>query len=190
MQSKSNDHYISGISNRDRHIVQDIYTQFLPGMVSYVMRNGGQKEDAKDIFNLVIYQLTARLEREPIHISSTFEGYLFTACKNMWRRKLKKNERERVTMDTVRELYYTEQEIVQSTLEQEKWELFNEKLEEISDNCKSVLKMFFKKLSSKAIMEELDYASETTVRQRIFKCKSQLTKLIRKDNRFDELKDL
>lgn len=190
MQANSNNHYLDGIRNRDRAVVEDIYAQFLPQVISFVMRNQGSRDDARDIFNLVIYQLTARLEREDIEIRSTFEGYLFTACKNMWRRNLKKIERERVTQDTVRELYYEEREMVQSTLEQEKWDLFREKLETLSDNCKSVLQMFFKKMSSKAIMEELDYASETTVRQRIFKCKKQLTRLVRDDSRYDELKDL
>jgi RNA polymerase sigma factor (sigma-70 family) len=190
MQSKPNNHYLDGIKNRDRKIVEDIYSQFLPSTISFVMKNGGNREDARDVFNLVIYQLTARLEREDILIKSTFEGYLFTACKNMWRRQLKKIERQRVTEGTVRELYYREQDMVQSTLEQDKWNLFQEKLDAISENCRVILQMFFKKISSREIMEALDYASETTVRQRIFKCKTQLTKLVQSDSRYKELKNL
>ena len=79
---------------------------------------------------------------------------------------------------------------MQSTLEQEKWDLFREKLAEISDNCRTILQMFFNKMSSRDIMEELDYASETTVRQRVFKCKTQLIKRIQQDSRYEELKDL
>lgn len=190
MQAKPNNHYLDGIKNRDRKIVEDIYTQFLPSVISFVMKNSGNREDARDVFNLVIYQMTARLEREDFEIKSTFEGYLFTACKNMWRRQLKKIERERVTEGTVRELYYREQEMVQSTLEQEKWDLFQEMLDTLTENCRVILQLFFNKMSSREIMDKLKYASETTVRQRIFKCKTQLTKLIQNDKRYAELKYL
>jgi len=187
MQEQTLDHYINGIKTRDNKVVQDIYTRFLPGIIGYVVKNGGQQEDGRDVFNKVIYQMTARLEREDIVIKSTFKGYLFTACKNIWRRELKKIERVRVTKDNVKELYYVEQDMTQATLEQERWELFHEKLEDISTNCREVLKMFFNKLSSRQIMEKLDYGSEATVRQRIFKCKAQLAKSIQIDSKFQQL---
>jgi len=77
--------------------------------------------------------------------------------------------------------------MTQATLEQEKWELFHEKLETISVNCREILKMFFNKLSSKEIKEKLEYGSEATVRQRVFKCKAQLIKIIKSDGRFRQL---
>lgn len=189
MTARTNEYYLEGIRTRNRNVVQEIYRDFFPGVQHFVVRNSGEIHDARDVFNTVIYQLTARLEHSQINVHSTFEGYLFTACKNMWRRQLKKNERERVTKDNVRELYYEEQDMAQATLEQEKWELFHEKLREISENCREILQMFFNRMSSRAIMEAMDYASETTVRQRVFKCKTKLISLVKNDRRYEELKD-
>lgn len=190
MQTQANDYYINGIKSRDNEVLKLIYKEFLPAVTSFVMNNSGQKEDAKDIFNKVIYQFTARLERESIEIKSKFEAYLFTACKNMWRRELLKVEKRRVTNEHVKELYYEEKDMAMATIEQERWELFNRKVQELSENCNAVLKLFFQKLSSKEIMTKLDYSSEVTVRQRIFKCKTKLAELIKSDSQYNELMNI
>ena len=88
------------------------------------------------------------------------------------------------------ELKNEERDIALSTLEQERWEFFQEKLELISDNCKQILKRFFKKIAYKDIAIELNYNDENVVRQRVFKCKTKLTEMIKMDVRFKELKEL
>ena len=95
-----------------------------------------------------------------------------------------------VTNDAIKEQGSEERELARSILEQERWEFFQEKLEEISGNCKEILKRFFNKMPYKQIAEELDYNSESVVRQRVFKCKNKLTETIKKDVRFKELKEL
>ena len=50
--------------------------------------------------------------------------------------------------------------------------------------------LFLKKRSHKEIAEELGYNSETVVRQRVFKCKSKLVKVIKKDSSYKKLKNL
>ena len=49
---------------------------------------------------------------------------------------------------------------------------------------------FFKRTPYESIMEKMQYNSENVVRQRIFKCKKRLIELIRKDSRYQNLKDL
>lgn len=187
---RDNTYYLSGIEKRDNSILKEIYEAFLPKVIAFIRKNRGQEDDARDIFNKVIYQLSARLEVDKIEVKSTFEGYIFTACKNLWRRELNKKQHRRVTSDTVKELYYEQKDFSQSVLEQERWELFREMVEQVSDGCKKILALFFQKVSGKDIMDQLGYASETTVRQRVFKCKAQLTKLIKADGRYLELKNI
>jgi RNA polymerase sigma factor (sigma-70 family) len=187
MQLHATSYYLDGIKNRDNSVIEDIYKEFLPAVTAFILKNQGQKEDARDIFNKAIYQFTARLERESIEIRVNFEAYLFTACKNLWRRELLLAQKNRVTNEEIKELYYAEKNFVQATLEQERWELFQQKLHEMSENCLQILQLFFDKCSSKAIMEKLGYGSELTVRQRIFKCKTKLIELIKNDEKYREL---
>lgn len=184
MQKQDNSYYINGIANGDNRVLSEIYTEFLPYIKRYVIKENGTSHDAEDVFNQVLIQFFARLKVKRFEIQSTFEGYLFTACKNTWRRELNKKSKQRVTNDEYTEHISEATNFSQAIQEQEMWELYEEKFLELSENCSRILKLHLEKVSGKAIMEKLGYASETTVRQRIFKCKSSLIKAIRSDKRY------
>ena len=75
-------------------------------------------------------------------------------------------------------------------LENDRWEVYHRNFNLLSDNCKIVLSLFLKKKKQKDIAKELGYNSESVVRQRVFKCKSKLIKLIQKDTAYKKLKNL
>lgn len=187
MSNRVEKDYLLAIKQRDNKLIQEIYDKFYNRVLFFVLKNNGSNSDAKEIFDLAIYQISARLNREDFKIKSNFEAFLFTACKNLWRRQLNKISKRRVTNEDVKELYYKEKEQTQSTLEQERWELFHEKVNNLSENCQRVLSLFFKKFGSREIMQEMNYESENTVRQRIYKCKKKLMSLVKQDARFLEL---
>lgn len=184
--------------NQDRQLLEDliagneegiseIYRRIFPKVAKFVRQNKGDLADAEDIFHKALLQLMARIRVQKFEISSSLEAYLFTACKNLWRRALNKSKKW-VTNDNVVELRSEERDMSYAVLEQERWELYQESFRRLSENCKQILGMFFKKVSYKEMMKTLSYASETVVRQRVFKCKAKLTKFIKSDPRYKNLK--
>ncbi|WP_438710485.1 RNA polymerase sigma factor [Aquimarina muelleri] len=184
---KSN-YFIKGILESDEKVVTEIYNLFFHKVLSFVYKNNGQREDAEDIFQKALLQISARIKLRKLEvINNSFEAYLFTACKNLWRRELNKKQK-RVTNHDVKELVNEELDMTYVLLEQERWELFRDKLEQLSGNCKHVLNLFLKKTSYDQIVKQLGYASETVARQRVFKCKAKLIEMIKADKRFRNLK--
>jgi len=181
--------YLNALLNGDTKQIIHIYEICFPGVKRFVLQNNGNEADAQDIFQKALLQLTVRYQKEKFEIRSSFEAYLFTVCKNLWRRELNKSKKE-VTIDGVIELKDEDRDIALSALEQERWDFFQEKLELISENCKQILKRFFKKIAYKDIAIELNYNDENVVRQRVFKCKAKLTEMIKQDIRFKDLKQL
>ncbi len=184
MQKRENSYYTQGILSGDNKVLVEMYQEFLPLVKRFVMREKGSEADAEDVFNQVLMQLFARMKVKQFEINSTFEGYLFTACKNIWRRELNKKSKARVTNDEYAEHISEASDFSRAILEQEMWELYEDHFAGLSENCKEVLSLHLKKVSGKEIMEKLNYASEVTVRQRIFKCKSSLIKKIKSDIRY------
>ncbi len=184
---KKSDYYIQGIFNSDESVITEIYQNFFPKVAKFIRQNKGQQEDVEDIFQKALLQISARIKVRKLEVVHTsFEAYFFTACKNLWRRELNKRKRE-VTNDRVPELVSDESDMAYALLEQERWELFKEKLETLSGNCKEVLTLFLKKVSYADIVKKLSYSSETVARQRVFKCKAKLIETIKSDNRFKNL---
>ncbi|WP_299210953.1 RNA polymerase sigma factor [uncultured Aquimarina sp.] len=173
----------------DTKLIQDVYKKEFPKIRRFVLTNNGDIADAEDVFQKALMQLIARYKIKPFVIETSFGAYFYTVCRNLWRRELNKQKRI-VTNDEVLEHSKEAEDMTMATLEQEKWELFQEKLTELSDNCKQLLQLFFKKVPYKEIMEELGYNTDNVVRQRIFNCKSQLTKLIKNDTRYNQIKEL
>ncbi len=170
--------------------ITDIYNLIFPKVLRFVRQNNGEEQEAKDVFQKALLQITARITVKEFVIKSSFEGYLFTACKNLWRRELNKQTKNRVTNDEVVELMTEEQDLGLATVELERWDLFREKLQELSDNCRSLLGYAFQKKPYEEIAKKLGYNTENVVRQRIFKCKKRLTEIIQKDKRFKQLNQL
>ncbi|MBW1297466.1 RNA polymerase sigma factor [Aquimarina litoralis] len=173
----------------DKTVIQDLYIHQFPKIRSFILSNSGTVSDAEDIFQKALLQLIARYKVKAFVIEGSFSGYFYAVCRNLWRRELNKQKRI-VTNDELIERNKEAEDMTMASLEQEKWELFQEKLAELSDNCKQLLQMFFKKIPYKEIVEKLGYNNDNVVRQRIFNCKSQLTKLIKKDTRFNQIKEL
>jgi len=187
--NKEDNYLLDSLASGDERGIMKIYEKVFPKVLNYVVKSSGNEDDAKDVFQKGLIQLSTRAQSQDFSIKSTFEGYLFTTCQNVWRRELKISK-ARVTNDEVIHLVSEEREIALTALEQEKWELFQEKLKEISENCRKMLSYFFQKIPYTEIAEKLGYSSENVVRQRIFKCKAKLKDAIKSDSRYDELKEL
>jgi len=173
----------------DTQLIRDLYQREFPKVKTFVIANKGDVADAEDIFQKALMQLIARYKVKAFEIEVAFGSYFYVVCRNLWRRELNKQKRI-VTNDEVVERTHEAEDMTLATLEQEKWELFQEKLTQLSDNCKQLLQLFFKKVPYKEIMDKLGYNSDNVVRQRIFNCKSQLTKLIKNDTRYNQIKEL
>ena len=184
-QSNAN-FYLEALLTGDEKVILKIYKEMLPMVTSFVINNKGTKEDAQEVFHKVLCQLIARVKYRKFDLIHSFEGYLFAACKNVWRKELN-SRKNRVRNDNILELVSVERLDATSILEQERWELFEDKIASLSDNCRALLELYFRKLSYKTIVEKLGYANENTAFQRVFKCKKRLTDLVTLDKRFKGL---
>ncbi len=181
--------YLKALLSNDSNGIMKIYKAVFPKVRKFVLQNKGQQQDAEDIFQKALLQIMIRYQKEPFEIKSSFEAYVFTACKNLWRRALN-SSKNKVTKTEVVELLSEERDLALSVLEQKRWELFTEKLDMLSENCKKVLSLFFSNETYASIVKKMGYNSETVARQRVFKCKSKLAEMIKKDNDYNSLKSL
>ena len=181
--------FLENISHGKQEEIVLLYQKIFPKIERYVLRNNGRLGDADDIFQRALLQLIVRYRIEPFDIHTSFENYFFMVCKNLWRRELNSNRLTIHNSDLLNNVP-DETDNAFAIVEQERHDLFTEKLAALSDNCKQLLQLFFKKTPYDVLMRKFNYNSENVVRQRIFKCKNRLVELIKKDNRYDNLKDV
>ncbi|CAL2060987.1 sigma-70 family RNA polymerase sigma factor [Tenacibaculum sp. 190524A05c] len=181
--------YLDGLVNGDSKVISKIYDVNFKQVKRFIVQNKGNAEDAEDIFQKALLQIAVRHKKDGIQINTSFDGFLFTVCKNLWRRELN-THKKRVTNNEVIELVSEAKDNANAIIEQKRQELFIEMLDRISENCKMILSLFFAKTTYAEIVANTEYTSETVVRQRVFKCKKKLTELIKQDQRFNSLREL
>lgn len=164
--------------------IEEIYRVSYDNVEKYIKANGGSSQDAEDIFHSSLVQIYEKLKSGKTKIKS-FHDYVFIVCRNLWRREKAKS---RVTDSDVVTLLSEEHDQTRFSIESEQWELYNEKLNLLSENCKKLLKMIFDRKTYTEIVDHFSYSTQSVARQRVFKCKAKLVQLISSDIRFTRLK--
>lgn len=179
-----NDDFIRQFLEGNPETLDQIYTKSFKYVTHYITSRDGSVKDAEDVFHNALIILYVKLKAEKINIQ-TFDNYLFTVCKNLWKRE---NLKKKVTNTDVFPLVSEELDLASFYLEHNQWELYKEKFELLSKQCKAILQMVFEKKSYETIVKTFSYNSQTVARQRVFKCKKRLTELIKEDARYSKLK--
>ena len=186
MKSSGSADLLQNILDGDSSSFDQIYKTTFPIVEVFVKKNNGSSEDAHEIFQDALFQIIVRSKVKKLELRTSFEGYLFTVCKNLWYKELNKKKKE------VRNSNFIDNRVedkdLESILYQERWDLFEEKINCLSEKCISLLKDYFNKIPYAIIVEKYAFASENAAFQRVFKCKKQLTKLIKEDIRYQQLK--
>lgn len=183
---KQNKKYLEALVNNDSSIVVEIYTKFYPKTASFVVSNKGRQEDAQDVFQDALVYLIYVYKENAIEIKS-FEAYLFTICKNIWKRRLK-NKKEHLVKDGI---YSITDKITQTSvfiLEQKREDLYTKSFAKLSENCRSILSLYFNTMNYEDLLNTFSYNSTDVARHRVFKCRKKLIQLIKQDKQYRTIK--
>lgn len=180
-----NPKFINALINNDIAITSEIYERFYPKVASFVLKNNGNTDDAKDVFQEALIYILYSVKEKSLKIDS-FEAYLFTICKNIWRRTLK-NKKEWVMNEKHLLLIDETTDRSKLILDLQKHELYNDNYAKLSENCKAVLSLYFNTFNYDDLLKEFSYSTIDAARQRVYKCKKKLLEKIKTDKRYNFL---
>lgn len=187
MSSLEEDFYLKGIAQNDFEVLQQIYKESLPGVQRYVTKNSGTPDDARDVFQDAIVIIFKKVSKQELVLTTRFNVYLFSICRRLWLKQLKKKWNKEVPFESKREFGF-EDDFAETMLKSRKWELFNKYFQKLSEECQQALKLLFNGESSKEIAQKMGY-SEDYAKRKKYKCKIQLTDMVRNDPEYRALKE-
>lgn len=170
----------------DSDVLDLFYTTYLPGVMKYVCRNGGNEDDARDVFQEALLVLYKQANSGKFHLSSGLETYIFSICRFQWLKHLRKNNRIESLPENL-ELTDLNPDVFQVIEKAEKFVLLQSHLTKLSTTGQQILNLHFQKYSTEEIAETLGL-SKLYVKKRKFECKKELIESMQNDLRFNELK--
>ena len=183
----SDQELIEGIINNDSLVIEFIYAENFHSIRHYVLLNNGSEDDAKDVFQESLILLYKKAKSSDLVLSSSLGTFLYSICRFLWLKELSNKKKKSIVENVEPDIISDEKGIIEILERNERLSLYREKYEELSDDCKRILKMFLNNIPIKEITQAMGYHSDQHTKNRRFRCKKSLIVKIQECRKFKEL---
>jgi len=169
---------IEGLLSFDSNTYLDLYKYTFPKVAFVIIKEGGDKHIARDIFQNALIVLLERIKSDDFELTCSTGTYLHSVSVNIWR-NLRRKLAHRVITAEIREFFHDMTETIYFEEIPEEYDRVASILEKIEDPCKSLLENFYLKgLSWDAIAEKLGYANAASARNQKYKCLEKIREIM------------
>lgn len=178
---------LEGIKKHDSDVLTFIYNKYYSEIRQFILRNSGEEEDAKDVFQESIIVLYRQLKEKSLELTCAINTYIFSVCKYIWLKQLNKRRPNMSPEYDLDENIEYNDEFENIVVDNEKYELYQSHFRKIPEDCQRVLKLYLENKSIKEIASEMGF-TENYAKKRKYTCKELLVKNIKNDPTYKELK--
>jgi len=162
-----------------------LYKTYLPSIINYVGKNGGNEDDARDVFQEALMALYKQAKSGKFQLTASLKTYIFTICRYQWLKSIRKNKRVEHLIEDY-EITDLNSDTFHKIEKAERFVLLKSHLSKMSDSNQKLLELYFQKYSTEEIAKTLGL-SKLYVKKKKYECKKTLIESIRSDPRFKEL---
>lgn len=183
-------HYIIGLKQNDKAIIQRMKKEFYPQVERFVIKNSGSNSDVGDLFHDALLALWEKVQSQEVVLTVPFGGYFYGIYRNLWLKKLRKKG----NILEISELPEFEDENMliadNETLNEKKRAIFYDCLKQLDERCWKILDLSFCGIKAEQIATEMEMTDSNTVHQAMFKCRNKLKQIVEKHVDFKDLDKL
>lgn len=166
----SNEDYLQGIRIGDSRILNSIYKEFQHDILTYIMKQDGSQEEAKDIFANAIIVVLRKVRGPGLELTSPFSAYLRAVCRNLWLTF-------RIKSRTVGVIEVMERGLEDDSLTPDTHlektvlnQLIREVFQKLGEDCQKVIQMRWDGMSYADVHDTMGFKSEGYARKRKHVC--------------------
>lgn len=154
-----------------------------------VIKNNGNEEDARDIFQETLIILYRKIRENNLKLVCSLGTFIYSISRLLWLKELetrKKRKEDFIELDTYSTL---DGNIIELAQKNERLRLYREHFEKLSEDCKKILSMFLNKVPIPEITGIMGFSSDQHTKNRRYRCKKFLITRIRNSIQYQELKN-
>ena len=175
ISTKNYNKVIAGFKRNDEQVLKNLYQNVYPKARNYVLKNNGNEEQAKDIFQEAFIICWKNIKDDKVQPNTNIEGYLFRITKNKWIDYLRSGKyKKTVRLNSVAEIPQNNKPEPEYDDDERNRNVMNEALKLLGETCQKLLSLFyFERLSMKQIALHFKI-DNTSVRNKKYRCMQQL----------------
>lgn len=169
------------LSQSDSRVIEQLYKQHYNTIAPWIYKKGGHEEDAADICQESMVVLYEKSKDEAFRLTCKITTYLFAISKNLWYKKLQKNQLEQPGWASEQEVQIEETHEADIKAHQERelhYRQLDNALDMLGEPCNKILKAFYYgNKSMQQIADDFNYTNADNAKTQKYKCLARLKKI-------------
>ncbi|MBX9851255.1 MAG: RNA polymerase sigma factor [Cytophagaceae bacterium] len=162
---------------QDEKVLSFLYSDVLPKVKGFILKNQGSVDEAKDIFQDGVIRFYDVVKEGKFEGKSSISTYIFAISKNLWINHMKKKNRY-ISEEPV-DFKDDSVNLLDDLISQERVNAIDAILKQLGEGCEQLLKYsIYDNLSMKEICEKMGYSSENVAKTYNYRCKQKLIQLV------------
>ena len=171
------DEIVAGIQKGVSGAMESLYKIHFPMVLRLVLNNGGDMDDAKDVFQEAVIILYDKINAGSFELNSKLKTYLYSVSRNLWFKKLTK-QGVYSNIDDFEDKFPIEDDVDAHKERDKQFTLMESALEQLGEPCQTIIKDFYiHNRSMQDICEKFGYTNTDNAKNQKYKCLQRLKKL-------------
>ncbi len=165
---------------RQNRYLKIVYTDNFELIKTHVLKNSGTHEEAKDVFQEGVIVFYKNVKAGKFKGDSKISTYLFSICRFIWLKKLKRKERESPDTELPDIPDHHFEDPNKQMLDMEQNNLIMSLFKRLGDVCKQILTLtIYEDLKMEEVARMTGFKDKQNVRNKKYKCMKKLKDLIK-----------
>lgn len=145
----------------------------------FILANNGKTSDAEDVFQDAMITFFHQVKNNGLELNCSLQTYLYSICRNLWLKKLRKNKRTIELTDVIKQYVTVKENHFDTLIEKEEKSLVAQMLNHLGKDCKQILLFFyFEKNRMSEIADKMNLANEQVAKNKKSNCMKKLKSLV------------
>ncbi|MEO6329676.1 MAG: sigma-70 family RNA polymerase sigma factor [Ginsengibacter sp.] len=169
---------LKGLADSEATAIETIYRENYGIIQSFILKNNGYYEDARDIFQEAMIVLYEKAASDSFVLTCQIKTYLYSVCRRLWLKKLQQLQRYNQPFEITEETVPVDEELETHEKKNEDITLMEQAMDKIGEPCKSLLEAYyFQKKSMPEIANSFGYTNADNAKTQKYKCLVRLKKI-------------
>jgi RNA polymerase sigma factor (sigma-70 family) len=169
---------LEGLAANDKKAVETIYRENYLTIQSFIVKNNGYPDDARDIFQEAMIVLYEKVTSGSFELTCLLKTYLYSVCRRLWLKRLQQMQKYNPAVETVDEVVAVEEELDIHEKRDADLVTMENALNKIGEPCKSLLEAYYlQKKSMPEIADFFGYTNADNAKTQKYKCLVRLKKI-------------
>ena len=179
---------VDGIASNNSKVLNQVYREMLPYVESYVVQNGGTKDQTPDVFQEAMIIICAKIRSGTLQLHCKFSTYLIAVCKKVWIQERKKQISRLKKMNEI--AFVSEQQETYAREETDEMkELFYKHFNKMGTTCRMILKLYINGATIEDIRKTMGFKNVHQTSDKKYRCIKALIASIKNDPKFRKFRN-